>query len=108
MAMSIAHRISGVALYLGTILLAGWLLAVASGPEAYQCAQAVVTSIPGRVVMVGYSWALLHHMLGGLRHFIWDLGFGFELGTVEWMARATIAGSFGLTILVWFIGYAVL
>ena len=80
MLMSIVHRITGAALYVGTLLLAWWLLAAASGPNAYATFQAVTSSFIGRVVLLGYTWALVHHMLGGIRHLIWDSGHGLGLG----------------------------
>src|ERR1700688_5304841 len=74
MVMSIVHRITGAALYVGTLLLAWWLLAAASGPNAYATFQAAASSVIGRGVLLGYTWALVHHMLGGIRHLIWDSG----------------------------------
>lgn len=106
MMMSILHRLTGAALYFGTLLLAWWLLAAASGPEAFATAQAFMGSIVGRVILLGYTWALIHHMLGGVRHLIWDTGRGFELETVEWLARLTLAGSIAITLVIWIIGYA--
>lgn len=106
MMMSIVHRITGGALYFGTLLLAWWLIAAATGPEAYAAFEACASSLLGRLVLFGYTWALIHHLLGGVRHFVWDMGKGFELGTVEWMARLSLAGSIVLTILVWVIAYA--
>lgn len=107
MMMSIVHRITGAALYVGTLLLAWWLVAAATGPEAYAAFQDVASSWIGRLVLFGYTWALIHHLLGGVRHFVWDLGKGFELGTVEWMARLSLAGSILLTIVVWVVAYAI-
>lgn len=107
MAMSIAHRITGIALYVGTLLMAWWLIATASGPGAYAYIQAFTSSWIGRVVVFGYTWALLHHMLGGIRHFIWDLGYGFGPSEREWLTRAALFGSITLTIVVWIIAYAV-
>ena len=78
MAMSIVHRITGVALYFGTLLLAWWLIAAASGPAAYANVQAFTSSFIGRLIVFGYTWALLHHLLSGIRHFVWDLGYGFK------------------------------
>ena len=104
MMMSIVHRITGAALYVGTLLLAWWLLAAASGPNAYATFQAVASSFIGRVVLFGYTWALLHHMLGGVRHLIWDTGRGFGPAEREWLVRANLAGSIVLTILLWVIG----
>lgn len=106
MMMSIAHRMTGVALYFGTVLLAWWLVAAAAGPQHFAFVNALAGTIIGKLVLFGYTWALIHHMLGGIRHFIWDTGRGFALPTVEFMARATIAGSLLLTALVWGIAYA--
>lgn len=107
MVMSIVHRITGGALYFGTLILVWWLMALASGPEAYRQFQICMTSIPGRVILFGYTWALLHHMLGGIRHFIWDTGKGFEASSREMLAKATLAGSVVLTLVVWIIAYMV-
>jgi len=107
MVMSIVHRITGGTLYVGTLLLAWWLLAVASGPNAYATFQMVAGSFIGRLVLLGYTWALLHHMLGGLRHLIWDTGRGFGPAEREWMARATLFGSITLTLLLWLFVYLV-
>jgi succinate dehydrogenase / fumarate reductase cytochrome b subunit len=105
MMMSIVHRITGGALYVGTLLMAWWLLAVSSGPNAYATFQAVAGSFIGRVVLFGYTWALIHHMLGGIRHFIWDMGHGFGPAERELLARATLFGSITLTILLWIFVY---
>ena len=107
MAMSIVHRATGVALYVGTLLMAWWLIATASGPGAYATLQAFTSSWIGRVVVFGYTWALLHHMLGGVRHLIWDLGYGFGPSEREWLTRAALIGSITLTIAVWVIAYFV-
>jgi len=105
MAMSIAHRITGAALYFGMILLAWWLIAAASGPNAYAKFEWFISSLIGRVVLLGYTWALLHHMLGGIRHLIWDTLHGFEPAEREMLAAATLIGSIALTIVLWAIGY---
>src|SRR5580700_1578534 len=104
MAMSIVHRISGAALYVGSLLLAWWLLAAASGPNAYAIFQSVASSFIGRIVLFGYTWALMHHMLGGLRHLVWDTGHGFGPAEREWLVRANVAGSIVLTIILWIVG----
>lgn len=106
MVMSIVHRITGVALYAGTLLMAWWLIATASGPGAYATLQAFTGSWIGRIIVFGYTWALLHHMLGGIRHFIWDLGYGFGPSEREWLTRAALIGSITLTIVVWVVAFA--
>lgn len=107
MVMSIVHRITGAALFFGTLLMLWWLIAIASGPAAYATFQWVAGSIIGRLVMLGYTWALFHHMLGGIRHFIWDTGRGFGPTEREWLARATLIGSIVLTVVTWIVAYAV-
>ena len=107
MVMSIVHRITGGALYFGTILVAWWLVAAAAGPEYFAPVNDIYGSILGRLVLFGFTWALVHHMLGGLRHFVWDMGYGFGREAREWMAKATIFASVAVTILLWVVGYAV-
>ena len=107
MMMSILHRITGVALYGGTVLVVIWLLAAASSPEAFDWVTDIYGSILGRLVLFGFTWSLMHHMLGGLRHFIWDFGYGLDARGRNWLARATLAGSLSLTLILWIIGYAV-
>lgn len=105
MMLSILHRATGVALYAGSALLAWWLMATASGPEAYALVRDISDSWIGRLVLFGYSWALFHHMFGGVRHFIWDTGRGFDLKNVEIIARATAIAPLLLTGLAWVLGY---
>ena len=108
MLMSIVHRITGAALYFGTLLLVWCLIAAAAGPNAYATVQWFMESLLGRLILFGYTWALLHHMFGGIRHLIWDLGYGFGPSEREWLTVATLAGSVALTILLWFVGYLVM
>lgn len=103
MVMSILHRITGAALYVGTIFVAWWLMAIASGPEAYETASWFFSSWLGLLILFGYTWALMHHLLGGMRHFIWDFGYGLEKTFATKMAWATIIGSAALTVLIWII-----
>jgi succinate dehydrogenase / fumarate reductase, cytochrome b subunit len=105
MMMSITHRITGAALFFGTLLLTWWLLAAASGPTAYAKVQGFLGSIIGLLILFGYTWALIHHMLGGVRHLIWDTGRGFGPVEREWMTLANLIGSVGLTLLVWIVGF---
>ena len=102
MMMSIVHRLTGVALYFGTILLAWWLTAAATGPAYFNYVNAIFGSLPGRIVLFGYTWALMHHMLGGLRHFLWDTGRGYDLNTIDRLSWGTLILSIALTGLIWF------
>lgn len=108
MTMSIVHRMTGGALYVGTLLLAWWLISAASGPNAYATFEAFIGSLIGRVILFGYTWALLHHMLGGIRHLIWDTLHGFEPAEREWLTVASLVGSIALTLVVWVVGYIAL
>lgn len=101
MAMSIVHRITGAALYFGTLLVAWWLIAAAAGPDYFNFANAIFGSFLGRLVLFGYTWALLHHMIGGIRHLVWDTGRGLEKHTSTKIAWATLVCSVALTIILW-------
>jgi succinate dehydrogenase / fumarate reductase, cytochrome b subunit len=102
MMMSIIHRLTGVALYLGTFLLAWWLTAAATSESYFNTVNALFGSVPGRIVLFGYTWALMHHMLGGLRHFLWDTGRGYDLATIDKLSWGTLVGSIVLTAMIWF------
>lgn len=108
MMLSISHRATGIALSVGALLLAWWLIAAASGPKAYADVEWFLGTIIGRIILFGYTWALLHHMLGGIRHLIWDTLHGFGPQERERLAQSTLVGSVILTIVVWVIGYLVM
>ena len=78
MAMSIAHRISGGALYLGVLLLAWFLIAASADAATFGVFSAFIGSILGQLILLGFTWALFHHLIGGIRHFIWDAGYGMD------------------------------
>jgi len=101
MAVSILHRITGAALYFGILLLLWWLLAAASSDHAFDIVQAVFGHWLGQLVLFGFSWALIHHALGGIRHLIWDTSYVLDLPSANRLAWASIAGSTALTILLW-------
>jgi succinate dehydrogenase / fumarate reductase, cytochrome b subunit len=107
MVMSIVHRITGAALYFGMVLLAWWLLAAAAGPGPFETANAFFGSWFGRLILFGFTWALIHHLLGGIRHLIWDTGTGYGEAARNGLAWATIIGSVILTLVLWVVGYAV-
>lgn len=101
MVMSILHRMTGGALYFGTLLVAVWLIGLISGEHGFSIVQGMFNSWIGRLILFGYTWALMQHLLGGLKHFMWDLGYGLEKDSATRMAKATIAVSSVLTILIW-------
>ncbi len=102
--MSIVHRITGAALYVGTLLLAWWLLAVAQGEKSYATFNLVISHPIGMLVLFGYTWALIHHMLGGIRHMYWDTGRGFAVPSINRLAWLTLILSVSLTLTVWAVG----
>ncbi|MGE0500999.1 MAG: succinate dehydrogenase, cytochrome b556 subunit [Rhizobiaceae bacterium] len=106
MTMSFVHRATGAALYFGTLLVAWWLIAAATSETWFDTANAVFGSWVGRLVLLGYTWALLHHLLGGVRHLVWDTGTGLEKHTASRIAWTTLVASLLLTVLVWVAGYA--
>jgi succinate dehydrogenase / fumarate reductase cytochrome b subunit len=106
MTLSIVHRITGAALYLGAALLVWWLMALASGPEAFATAQGVFGSILGKLVLFGFTWALIHHTVGGVRHLVWDTGHGLDLKSVHTSGLVSIAVSIALTFLIWIVALA--
>ena len=107
MAMSIVHRVTGAALYFGTLLLVWWLIAVSSSATQFDIVSAFFASWVGQLVLFGYTWALLHHMLSGLRHFVWDLGYGFKASEREALTWGALIGGISLTVLVWIFAYTV-
>jgi len=106
MAMSIAHRVSGGALYFGTLFLAAWLIALASGEEAFNFVNGFFDSVIGRTILFLYTLGLVHHLVGGVRHLFWDSRPALldkQLATRT--AWATIGISLVLSLGIWLIGY---
>jgi succinate dehydrogenase / fumarate reductase cytochrome b subunit len=101
MVMSILHRLTGAALYFGSLLLAWWLVAAATGPDYFAFVNGLFGTPAGMIVIVGYTWALIHHMLGGLRHFLWDTGAALDIASVNLLSWATIVLSLLLTAALW-------
>src|SRR5688572_7528123 len=97
MAMSIGHRITGIANYAGTILLVAWLAAAALGEGPHAAMNAVFGHPLGQFVLFGYTWSLFHHMLGGLRHFVWDVIKALDHPGREIIVRMQLSLSIALT-----------
>ena len=104
---SILYRISGGVLAVGSLLLVYWLIALASGPDAFATAQGLLGSLIGRIILFGLTLALCYHLLGGIRHLFWDAGLGFHVPTAERWAKLTVAGAIVLAVLIWIVAYAV-
>lgn len=100
-ALSIFHRFTGIALSAGALLLALWLAAAATSPGAFAIAQAVLDSIFGKLVLFGFTLALFYHFSNGIRHLLWDAGYGFELPVMHRTGYAVLAATIGLSVIFW-------
>ena len=103
--LSILHRMTGIGLGLGTVALAWWLIAAATGAEAFATAEAFFASIIGRAILLGFTVALFYHLTNGIRHLFWDAGYGFELETATKSGWAVVIATLVLTVLTWFMAY---
>lgn len=108
MLLSIVHRATGVALAVGTLLLVWWLLALAAGPDEFAFVQSTVASIVGRLVMFGWTWSLFYHLFNGIRHLVWDVGWGFDLAVAKASGWVVVVTAFVATLLTWWFGYMVM
>jgi succinate dehydrogenase / fumarate reductase cytochrome b subunit len=104
MAMSIAHRATGIVLSGGAVALVFWLLALASGPDAFELAQRIAGSWFGYLCLFAWSFSLFYHLANGIRHLAWDIGCGFEIPQFYASGWVTIGVAVGLTVLAWIVG----
>jgi succinate dehydrogenase / fumarate reductase cytochrome b subunit len=102
--LSIANRITGIVLSACAVILVVWLIAAASGPEAYSRFHNVIASWPGQILRLAATFAFFLHLCGGIRHLIWDTGRGFELRQIYASGWIVVVGSVVLTLLCWFTG----
>ena len=101
MTMSIVHRGTGVALYFGTLLIVLWLGAAALGEAPFALVNWVFGWWVVQAILFLATWALFHHMLGGVRHFVWDTVRALEPMSREWIVRVQLLGSVVLTLAAW-------
>jgi len=106
MALSILHRITGVGLAVGTLLLVGWLMAMSGGPDRYVAYQGFLDHWFGRMLLFGWTWALFYHLCNGIRHLIWDTGRGFALNTAAASGYIVGVASIILTVIAWAAAYS--
>src|SRR6476661_3966142 len=99
--LSILHRLTGVALAVGSILLAWWLIAVAAGGEWFAATHAFIASPIGVLLLFGWSVAFFYHLCSGIRHLVWDAGYGFAIPTTYRSGYAVLAATALLTVLAW-------
>ncbi|MDR9433568.1 MAG: succinate dehydrogenase, cytochrome b556 subunit [Spiribacter sp.] len=100
---SISHRISGVLLSAGALVLVYWVLAAAAGPASYASASSLLGSLPMQLLMLLWTFVLFYHLCNGIRHLFWDAGYGFELESAKRSGQAVLVGAFLLTGLGWLI-----
>lgn len=106
MLLSITHRITGVALSAGAVVLVWWLIALAVGPEYFDYARSIMGSWYGRLMLLGLTWASFYHLSNGVRHLFWDIGWGYELGAARASGFLVVVMSIALTLTAWFFAYA--
>ena len=99
--MSILHRATGVALSTGTVLIAGWLIALAAGEEAFALASVIMAHPLAQLVLFGYSVVLFYHMCNGIRHLSWDWGYGLNIPAIYLTGRITVVAAVLLTAGLW-------
>jgi succinate dehydrogenase / fumarate reductase cytochrome b subunit len=104
-ALSILHRLTGLALGAGTLLLTWWLLALLGEPSDFAVVQDFLGSYLGRLLLLGWTWAVFFHLLNGIRHLVWDSGHGLDLPSVYRGGWTVVALSVVLTVAAWFAGY---
>ena len=108
MALSIFHRATGVALGGGALLITWWIIAIATGPDAYDQFRMVMGSIVGKIFLFGFTFSLVLHMCNGIRHLFWDMGKGFDLEDTHRSSKLVLLSSIVLTVLSWAIGYGLI
>lgn len=101
MAMSIGHRVTGAALAAGLVLFTWWLAALATGPESFAFVQGLAASLIGLLVLIGFSAALFYHLCNGIRHLVWDFGYGYDKDVARLSGFVTLAAAAVLTVLLW-------
>ena len=106
--LSILHRFAGIVLALGTLHLVYWIVAAAGGAETFAAAQAFTASWLGRLLLFGWTIALFYHLTNGIRHLLWDAGFGFELHQVTLSGVAVLIATAVLTVVAWMAGYGLI
>jgi succinate dehydrogenase / fumarate reductase cytochrome b subunit len=98
MVCSILHRATGVALYGGALILMGWAIALATGPDAYGAYMALLGSLLGKLVLFGLALSVFYHLANGVRHLVWDAGYGFALKTADRSAIAVLLFALAATV----------
>ncbi len=99
--LSITHRISGLINLFALILIFFWLAVLSFNESNYELFLSIINSFFGKFILIGFTWSMCFHILSGIRHLIWDLGYGFEIKTANFSGIIVIIFSFILTIVFW-------
>ena len=102
--LSITHRISGVINLFSLILIFFWLLVLSFGESNYELFLLMINSFIGKFILIGFTWSMSFHLLSGIRHLVWDFGYGFEIKTANISGIIVIISSLVLTVLFWLLG----
>ena len=102
--VSITHRITGILNLLGLIFICAWISAAGIGENLFECFSVFSKSFVGEFILIGFTWSMSYHLLSGIRHFFWDLGYGYEIKTANLSGMIVILGALILTIILWMIG----
>lgn len=105
--LSISHRIAGIGLMVGTLMLTCWLVSAATGPTAHETLQVWLASPIGKLLLLGWTFCLFYHLCNGVRHLLWDAGWGFELKQVDLTGWTVVIAASLLTVISWVAAYAV-
>jgi len=102
--VSIIHRITGMLNLIGLIFICAWIISAGISENLFEYFSIFLKSFVGKFILIGFTWSMSHHLLSGLRHFFWDLGYGYEIKTANISGAIVILGSLVLTFLLWIIG----
>ena len=102
--LSIIHRITGILNLLGLIFISAWISSAGIGENLFEYFSVFLKSFIGKFILIGFTWSISYHLLSGIRHFFWDLGYGYEIKTANISGIIVIASSLLLTVFLWLIG----
>ena len=102
--ISIIHRITGILNFLGLIFISVWISSAGISENSFEYFSVFLKSFIGRFILIGFTWSMSYHLLSGIRHLFWDLGYGYEIKTANFSGILVILSSLILTIVLWIIG----
>ena len=106
--LSITHRITGILNLFGLIFISAWISSAGIGESLFECFSVILKSFIGKFILIGFTWSISYHLLSGIRHLFWDLGYGYEIKTANFSGVLVILGSLILTVVLWIIGRGII